>query len=79
LAVRWLTANRWQTAARPRGSCALCLPLALLGQRYEAIADREVRETLYGHHRIAYLIVNEERIEILGIFHGAMDIEHYLK
>ena len=49
------------------------------GQRYEPIADREVRSTLYGHYRIAYLLVNEERIEILGIFHGAMDIERYLK
>ena len=50
-----------------------------LGQRYEPIADREVRETLYGHYRIVYLLVNEERIEILGIFHGAMDIERYLR
>lgn len=49
-----------------------------LGQRYEPITDREVRETLYGHYRIAYLVKNEERIEILGIFHGAMDIERYL-
>jgi toxin ParE1/3/4 len=48
------------------------------GQRYEPIADREVRETLYGHYRIAYFLKNEERIEILGIFHGAMDIERYL-
>ena len=50
-----------------------------LGQRYEPIVDREVRETLYGHYRIAYLLVNEERIEILGVFHGAMDIERYLQ
>ena len=50
-----------------------------LGQHYEPITVREVRETLYGHYRIAYLLVNEERIEILGIFHGAMDIERYLQ
>ncbi len=50
-----------------------------LGQRYEPIADREVRETLYGHYRIAYLLKNEERIEILGIFHTAMDIERHLQ
>lgn len=49
-----------------------------LGQRYEPIINREVRETLYGHYRIAYLIENEDRIEVLGIFHGAMDIERYL-
>ena len=50
-----------------------------LGQRYEPIQDREVREVLYGRYRIAYLIVSDERIEILGIFHAAMDIESYLK
>jgi toxin ParE1/3/4 len=50
-----------------------------LGQRYEPISDREVRETLYGHYRIAYLLRQEDRIEILGIFHGAMDIESYLR
>ena len=49
-----------------------------LGHRYEPIVDREVRETLYGHYRIAYLLRSQERIEILGIFHGAMDIETYL-
>jgi plasmid stabilization system protein ParE len=49
-----------------------------LGQRYEPIADREVREILYGHYRIAYLVNSAERIEILAIFHGALDIESYL-
>ena len=50
-----------------------------LGQRYEPIRDHEVREILYGHYRIAYLVKSESRIEILGIFHGAMDIERYLR
>jgi plasmid stabilization system protein ParE len=50
-----------------------------LGQRYERITDREVREILYGHYRIAYLVQTEDRIEILGIFHAAMEIERYLK
>ena len=49
-----------------------------LGQRYSPIANREVREILYGHYRIAYLIKTEDQLEILGIFHGAMDIERYL-
>ena len=34
---------------------------------------------LYGHYRIAYLIKSKEEIDILGIFHGAMEIERYLK
>ena len=50
-----------------------------IGHRYAPISDREVREILYGHYRIAYLIKTEERVEILGIFHGAMDIDRYLK
>ena len=32
-----------------------------LGQRYERIADREVREIIYGHYRIAYLVKDEEK------------------
>ncbi len=50
-----------------------------LGQRYERIEDREVREIIYGHYRIPYLILNEFRIDILGVFHGAMNIDEYLK
>ncbi len=50
-----------------------------LGQRYEPVTDREVRETRYGHYRIAYLLRQEDRIEILGIFHAAMDIERHLR
>ena len=50
-----------------------------IGQRNAPITDREVREILYGHYRIAYLIKTEDRLEILGVFHGAMDIDRYLK
>ena len=50
-----------------------------LGQRYELITDREVREIIYGHYRIPYLIIDESRIDVVGVFHGAMEIERYLK
>ena len=50
-----------------------------IGQRYAPITDREIREILYGHYRMPYPIVNDDRIEILGVFHGAMDIDRYLK
>ncbi|TWU05803.1 type II toxin-antitoxin system RelE/ParE family toxin [Stieleria varia] len=49
-----------------------------LGGQYLPIADREVREILYGHYRIPYLVISEDRVEILGIFHSAMRIEDYL-
>lgn len=48
------------------------------GYRYEPISDREVRVILYGHYQIAYLIKSEEQIDILGVFHAAMEIERYL-
>ena len=50
-----------------------------LGQRYEVIVDREVREVIYGHYRIPYLIASEEVVEVLGVFHAAMDLGNYLK
>lgn len=46
--------------------------------RYEGILYREVRILLYGHYRIAYLIKSEEDIDILGVFHSALDIRRYL-
>lgn len=50
-----------------------------LGQRYEVIVDREVREVIYGHYRIPYLIASEDLVEVLGVFHAAMDLGNYLK
>lgn len=50
-----------------------------LGQRYEPIVDREIREILYGHYRIPYLVVSEDLIRVLGVFHSAMDLGRYLE
>lgn len=49
-----------------------------LGHQYEVIEDREVRILLYGHYRIAYLIKTNDHIDILGVFHGSLDIQRYL-
>jgi plasmid stabilization system protein ParE len=49
-----------------------------LGYRHEPIQDREVRIILYGRYRIAYLIKSDKEIDIVGIFHAALDIERYL-
>jgi plasmid stabilization system protein ParE len=49
-----------------------------LGHRYEAERSREVRILLYGHYRIAYLIKSDVSIDILGVFHDALEIERYL-
>lgn len=49
-----------------------------LGHRYEPEKSREVRILLYGHYRIAYFLRSDERLDILGVFHGALNIERYL-
>ena len=48
------------------------------GYLYSNEEDKEIRILLYGHYRIAYLIKNEETIDILGVFHGALAIERFL-
>jgi plasmid stabilization system protein ParE len=50
-----------------------------IGYKYRTEPEGDIRILLYGHYRIAYLIKNKESIDILGVFHGAMEIERYLK
>jgi plasmid stabilization system protein ParE len=50
-----------------------------IGYKYRSEPEGDIRILLYGHYRVAYLIRNKEFIDILGVFHGAMDIEKYLK
>jgi toxin ParE1/3/4 len=47
-----------------------------MGHRYWA-SNRPVRILLYGHYRIAYLIKDNGNIDILGVFHGSLDITKY--
>jgi len=49
-----------------------------IGQKYEFPDPREIRILLYGHYRIAYLVKPDDSIDILGVFHGALNIERYL-
>ena len=49
-----------------------------VGYKYRFEPEGEIRILLYGHYRIAYLIRGREYIDILGIFHGALDIDRYL-
>jgi len=50
-----------------------------MGHLHESLASREIRILQYGHYRIAYLIRRNESVDNLGVFHGAMDIDRYLK
>ena len=47
-----------------------------MGHRYPH-SSREVRVLHYGHFRIAYLIKSDGDVDILGVFHGALDITKY--
>ena len=47
-----------------------------IGQRY-AGSSRHVRILLYEHYRIAYLVKDDGYVDILGVFHGALDIARY--
>lgn len=48
------------------------------GYRYQERPEKQIRILLYGHYRIAYLVNDGGDIDILGVFHGALDIERYL-
>jgi len=47
-----------------------------MGHRYWP-SSRHVRILLFGHYRIAYLIKDDGNIDVLGVFHGSLDIGRY--
>jgi len=49
-----------------------------IGYVYRKQGPQTVRILLYGHYRIAYTIKPTSEIDILGVFHGALDIDRYL-
>ena len=51
----------------------------LIGQKLNDWPKENIRMILYGHYRIVYLVVSDIRIDILGIYHGALDLKEHLK
>jgi len=49
-----------------------------IGHKYRSEPEGDIRILLYGHYRITYLIRGSDRIDILGVFHGSLDIDRYL-
>ena len=49
-----------------------------IGYCYRTEVEGEIRILLYGHYRIAYLLKPPSSIDILGVFHGALDIDKYI-
>ncbi|MCG2736916.1 MAG: type II toxin-antitoxin system RelE/ParE family toxin [Candidatus Methanoperedenaceae archaeon] len=48
------------------------------GYIYKQNQSQHIRILLYGHYRIAYLIKPDRNIDILGVFHGSLDMDRYL-
>ena len=51
----------------------------LVGHAYQSPSGRELRILLWGHYRIAYLVRPDGEVHIVGVFHGAMRLEDYLR
>lgn len=49
-----------------------------IGYRYRQTPGGDIRVLLYGHYRIAYLARKDEVVEILGVFHGALEMDRYV-
>ncbi len=49
-----------------------------IGYKYFENSEEDIRILLYGHYRIAYFIKDDKNIDILGVFHGSLDIQRYL-
>lgn len=49
-----------------------------VGYKYHRYLEHNIRVLLYGHYRIAYLVKDNKDVDILGVFHGALDIDRYL-
>ena len=49
-----------------------------IGLLYRSETDGELRVLFYGHYRIGYLLKDGDSVEILGVFHGALEIDRYL-
>lgn len=47
-----------------------------IGYRYQS-SERHIRILLYGHYRITYLVKDEGDVDVLGVFHGSLDISRY--
>ena len=66
-------ASRTVLSIHERAEILLTLPE--IGYRYRE--RPEIRVLLYGHYRIAYAISPTRDVQVLGVFHGALDMARY--
>ena len=50
-----------------------------LGHTHSTASGREVRILLWGHYRIVYHRPVPDEVRIIGVFHGAMNLQEYLR
>jgi len=50
-----------------------------LGQAYRSASGRELRILLWGHYRIVYRLMPNDEVHVIGVFHGAMKLENYVR
>jgi plasmid stabilization system protein ParE len=50
-----------------------------IGHKLQDFPNRNIRMLLYGNYRIVYLIKPNSDIDILGVYHGALDLKKHLK
>lgn len=49
-----------------------------IGYRLNTSTKKQIRVLLYGHYRIVYQINEDKDIDLVGIFHGALDLKKHL-
>ena len=50
-----------------------------IGQAYRSSSGRDLRILLWGHYRIVYRLMPNDEVHIIGVFHGAMKLENYVR
>ena len=48
------------------------------GQHLDHPSGLNLRILLYGHYRIAYVVKPDRGIDIIGVYHGALDLARHL-
>lgn len=69
----------WKTITGIKDKTEILIENSNIGYTQEKLGiPKNVRFILYGHYRIAYR-VHSDQIQILGVFHGKLDIKRHLK
>ena len=72
-------AAAWRVTKGIRQQTRLLIEFPEIGFLQQTKEGENVRVLLYRHYRITYFYDPEsDRVEVLGVFHGALDIDRHL-